>query len=77
MTFPFSIEIFAKRDVLDVIPSYPTTVRPCSLALAALPVTRASVERLFSAMRLLLSDLRSRHKQDAVKALLLLIANMI
>ena len=53
----------------DVIPSYPTAVRPCSLALAALPVTQVSVERLFS-MRLLLS--RSRLKKDAVEAMLLL-----
>ena len=58
-------------------PSYPTAVRPCSLALAALPVTQVSVERLFSAMRLLLSDLRSRLKQDAVEAMLLLRTNMI
>ena len=36
----------------------PTAVQPCSLALAALPVKQVSVERLFSAIRLLLSDLR-------------------
>jgi hypothetical protein len=39
-------------------------------------VTQVSVERLFSAMRLLLSDLRSLLKQDAVEAMLLLRANM-
>ena len=55
----------------DVIPSYPTAVRPCSLALAALPVTQVNVERLFSAMRLLLSDPR------AVQAILVLRTNMI
>ena len=66
------------QDVWDVIPSYRTAVRPCSLALAALPVTQVSVERLFSAMKLLLSDLRSRLMQDsAVGAMLLLRANMI
>ena len=37
------------QDVWNVIPSYPTAVRPCSLALAALPVTQVSVERPFSA----------------------------
>ena len=77
MTFPTSVEIYTKKGVWDVIPSYPTAVHPCSLALAALPVTRVSAERLFSAMRLLLSDLRSRLKQDAVKAMLLLRTNMI
>jgi hypothetical protein len=39
-------------------------------------VTQVSVERPFSAMRLLLSDLRSLLKQDAVEAMLLLRANM-
>ncbi|KAF0292196.1 hypothetical protein FJT64_009767 [Amphibalanus amphitrite] len=46
-----------------------------ALALAALPVTQVSIERLFSAMRLLLTDLRSRFKQDAVEAILLLPIN--
>ena len=62
--------------VWDAIPSYPTAVRPCSLALAALPVTQVSVERLF-AMKPLLSGLLSRLKQDAVEAMLLLRANII
>ena len=44
--------------VWDVIPSYPTVVRPCSLALAVLPVTQVNVERLFS-MKPLLSGLLS------------------
>ena len=56
------------QDVWTVIPSYPEAMRSCSQAPAALPVTQVSVERLFSAMRLLLSDLRSRLKQDAVEA---------
>ena len=63
-----------------VIPSNPLptpAVRPCSLALAALPLTQVSVGRLLSAMRLLLSDLRSRLEQDAVEAILLLYTNMI
>ena len=54
MTFPLSVEIFTKRDPWDVIPSYPTAVRLSNLALSALPMTQVSVERLFSAMRLLL-----------------------
>ena len=54
MTFPFSIEIFTKRDAWDVIPSYATVVRLSNQALVALSVAKVSVERLFSAMRLLL-----------------------
>ena len=65
------------QDAWDVIPSYPTAVRPCSLALAALPVTQVSVERLLSAMRLFLSDLRSRLKQDSIVAMLPLHTNVI
>ena len=76
MTFPLFVEIFTKRDVWDVIPLYPTAVRPSSLALAALPVA-VSVERFVSPMRLLLSNLRSRLKQDAVEAMLQLRTKMI
>ena len=52
-------------------------MRPCHLALAALPVTQGSVGRLFFAIRLLLSDLRSRLKQGAVEAMLLFRTNML
>ena len=38
--------------------SNPAAEQSCSLALAELPVTQVSVERLFSAMRLLFTDLR-------------------
>ena len=55
----------------DVIPSYPTALRLCNFTLAALPVTQVGVERLFSAVRLPLSDLLSRLRQDAVEAVLL------
>ena len=77
MTLPHSVEIFTKRGVWDVIPPYPTAVRPFGLALATLLVMQVSVERLFCAMRLLLSDLRSRLRQDAVEAMLLFHTNMI
>ena len=62
--------------VWDIIPSYPTAVWPCSIALASLAVKQVSVERLF-AMKPLLSGLLSRLKQDAVEAMLLLRANII
>ena len=39
-------------------------------------VTQVSVERLFSAMKLLLTDLRSRLKPDVVEAMLLLRTNL-
>ena len=40
-----------------------------------MPPTQVSVERLFSALKLQKSDLRSRIKADALDALLLLKAN--
>ena len=77
MTFPLSVEIFTKRDAWEVIPSYSTVVLLCNQAFAVLPVTQVNVEWLFSAMRLLVSDLRSLLQQDAVEAMLLLCTNMI
>jgi len=43
--------------------------------LAALPPTQVSVERLFSAMKILLTDLRSKMKDDIVEAILFLESN--
>lgn len=64
------------KDVWEVMKSYPDGVKvPCSV-LAALPVTQVSVERLFSAMKLLITDLRSRLKPDVVDAMLLLRTNL-
>ena len=77
ITFPLSVEIFTKKDAWDVIPSYPTAVRLSNQAIAALPSTLVSVERLFFSMRLLLEDLGSLLKQNAVEAMLLLHTNMI
>ena len=61
--------------VWELIESYPADVRPVCYALAAMPVTQVSVERLFSAMKLLITNLRSRLKEDAVEAMLLLRTN--
>ena len=63
-------------DVWQVITRYPASTQPCSTVLASLPVTQVSVERLFSAMKLLLTDLRSRLKPDIVEAMLLIRSNM-
>jgi len=43
--------------------------------LAALPPTQVTVERLFSAMKILLTDLRSKMKDDIVEAILFLKSN--
>ena len=59
-------------DIWGVISSYPNEIRNECFDISALPVTQVSVERLFSAMRILLSDLRSRLKSDIVDAILFL-----
>ena len=56
------------ENVWDVIPSHPTAVRSCRLALAALPVAQVIVELRVSAVRLRVSDMPSRVKQGAVAA---------
>ena len=54
---------------------YPEELREVALLLRAMPVTQVSVERLFSALRLLKSERRSRLKEDVLKAILVLKAN--
>ena len=61
--------------VWDVISRYLTELQPASLVLASLPVTQVSVERVYSAMKLLTSRLRPRLKNDIVEAMLLLRSN--
>ena len=77
MTFPLSVVFLEKKNEWVVITSYPSAVRLSNQALDTPPETQVIVERLFSAMRLFLSDLRSLLKQDAVEAMLRLRTNMI
>ena len=61
--------------VWDIIEHYPDPLKSTSMVMAALPATQVSVERLFSAMKLLLTDLRSRLKEDILEAMLLIRCN--
>lgn len=51
-------------------------LRDVALLLTALPPTQVSVERLFSALKILKSDRRNRLKDKMLNAMLLLRANM-
>ena len=53
-----------------MILNYPEGVQHAARVLTALPVTQVSVERLFSASKIILSDARSRLKADLVEAIL-------
>ena len=44
--------------------------------LYTMPVTQVSVERMFSALKLYKTDLRSRLKDDILNAMMILKANM-
>ena len=54
---------------------YPDQLKPVAALLSAVPPTQVSVERLFSALKLLKSDLRSRVEEDLLNAMLFLRAN--
>ena len=60
------------KDIWGIIGRYPLAVQTTHLALAALPTTQVSVERLFCNMKFLLTYVRSRMKEDTEEAMLLI-----
>ena len=56
----------------DGISGFPQQVPSAARALTAMPVTQVSVERLFTALRVIVSDARASMKQYLVEAILLL-----
>ena len=55
---------------------YPPVIKDVCFILVSLPVTQVSVERLFSSLKLLKSDLRNRLKSDIVDDMLFLRNNV-
>ena len=66
----------SKKSVQDVIPVYPELIRKAAISVTGLPPTQVSVERLFSALRIIKSDLRGNLKEDLIEAILFLRSNM-
>ena len=64
-----------RKTVFDVILNYPERIQYASRVVSAQPVTQVSVERPFSALKIILSDTRSRLKADLVEAFLFLHTN--
>ena len=64
------------KDLSEAIKEYPDDLQEVARLLATMPVTQVSVERLFSALKLLKSDLRSKLKDDIIADILLLRANL-
>ena len=71
-----SFDISSKLKVRQAINQYPEIVQKAATAVTALPPTQVSVERLFSALRLVKSELRSQMKEDLVDAILFLKTNL-
>ena len=59
----------------EIIKGYPEIIREITLTNIAIPLTLVSVERLFSVLKLMNTDLRALIKEDLVEAMLLLRTN--
>ncbi|KAM4028644.1 uncharacterized protein ACNLHF_023936 [Anomaloglossus baeobatrachus] len=66
----------SKITVQQAIPLYPDIVRDVARVVTALPPTQVSVERLFSALKIIRSDLRASMKEDLTEAILFLRTNV-
>ena len=71
------IDRSSKLDVMQAINKYPDIVKKVAYTVTALPPTQVSVERLFSALRIIRSDLRASMKEDLVEAILFLRTNYL
>lgn len=70
------INRLTKVTVKEALPQYPDIIKDAAMAVTALPPTQVSVERLFSALRIIKSDLRAAMKEDLIEAILFLRTNV-
>ena len=59
----------------EIIKGYPEIIREITLTNIAIPLTLVSVERLFSVLKLMNTDIRALIKEDLVEVMLLLQTN--
>ena len=71
------IDRSSKLTVLQAIERYPQIVQKVAYTVTALPPTQVSVERLFSALHLIRSDLRVSMKEELIVAILFLRSNYL
>ena len=62
----------SKLTVEEAISHYPEIIRDVARTVTAMPPTQVSVERLFSALKIIKSDLRASMKEDLAEAILFL-----
>ena len=73
------VETFDRSSKLTVdktMSLYPKIVQGAAIAVTALPPSQVSVERLFSALRIIKTYLRGRLKEDLVDSILFLRTNL-
>ncbi|XP_050798424.1 uncharacterized protein LOC127045816 isoform X2 [Gopherus flavomarginatus] len=58
------------KSVFEAIHSYPHRIQAACRIASSMPTTQASVERLFSALKLILNDLRQTMKDDLIAAII-------
>ena len=61
---------------MEAIPLYPKIIKKVAYAVITLPTTQVSIERLFSTLRIIRSDLRVSMKDDLTEAILFLRTNL-
>ena len=66
------IDRSSKLDVMQALNNYLEIVKKVAYTVTALPSTQDSVERSFSALRIIRSDLRVSMKEDLIEAILFL-----
>ena len=70
-----NIDRSSKVTVMGAILRYPGILQKVAYTVTALPSTQVSVEKLFSALRIIRSDLRTSMKEDLLEAILFLRTN--
>ena len=70
-----NIDRSSKVTVMDAISRYLAILQKVAYTVTALPSTQVSVKRLFSALRIIRSDLRTSIKEDLLEAILFLRTN--
>ena len=70
-----NIDRSSKVTVMDAISRCPSVLQKAAYTVTALPSTQVSVERLFSALHIIRSDLRTSVKEDLLEAILFLRTN--
>jgi len=75
LTVMENVDRSPKVPVTDAISRYPSILQKVAYTVTALPSTQVSVERLYSALRIIRSDLRTSMKEDLLEAILFLRMN--